>query len=245
MWGRHGESCELSHLAITRLLAGGPTLVPMGIGRLTAGGSDGNERLTTVAGIVLLVLLAALGVTIVRIGPLIWEHLFIGLLLLGPVALKLASTGYRFVRYYTRNPVYLRKGPPPAYLRVLGPAVVLSTVVVFASGVALLLAGTSARSTLFPIHKFSFFVWLAVTGLHVLGHLPDVLPVVSGGWRIDRAGTLVRPDPLARPEPLRSGRAGRAFALTAAIALGLALALVLVPQYGPWLHYHHHVLAGR
>jgi hypothetical protein len=217
----------------------------MRIGRLAEGGSDGNERLTVVAGVLLLVLLAALGVTILRIGPLIWEHLFIGLLLLGPLMLKLASTGYRFVRYYTRNPVYRRKGPPPAYLRALGPAVVLSTVVVFASGVALLLTGPGARSTLFPIHKFSFFVWLAATGLHVLAHLPDVLPVVSGGWRIDRAGTLVRGGPPARPQPLRCGRAGRAFALTAAIALGLALALVLVPQYGPWLHYHHHALVAH
>lgn len=47
--------------------------------RLRAGGSDGNERLTVLTGIVLFVLLAALGVTIVRIGSLIWEHLFIGL----------------------------------------------------------------------------------------------------------------------------------------------------------------------
>ncbi len=210
-----------------------------------AGGSDGNERLTVVTGVVLILLLAALGVTILRIGSLIWEHLFIGLLLLGPVALKLGSTGYRFVRYYTRNPVYRRKGAPPAYLRALGPLVVLSTLAVFATGVALLLLGPGARGTWLLLHKVSFFVWLAATGVHVLGHLPDVLPVVSGGWRIDHAGALVRPDPLARAEPLRSGRAGRAVALTAAVALGLALALVLVPQYGPWLHYHHHFLAGH
>ncbi len=129
----------------------------------------------------LLVLLAALGVTIVRIHPLIWEHLFIGLLLLGPVALKLGSTGYRFVRYYTHDPVYLRKGPPPPSLRLLGPLVVLSTVVVFASGVALLLLGPSSRSTLLLVHKASFFVWLAATAVHVLGHLPEVTRALDGG----------------------------------------------------------------
>jgi len=64
------------------------------------GGVDGNGWLTTATGIVLIVLLAVLGVTIVRIGQLIWLHLFLGLLLVGPVALKLASTGYRFARYY-------------------------------------------------------------------------------------------------------------------------------------------------
>ena len=39
--------------------------------------------------------------------------MFLGVLLIGPVALKLASTGYRFVRYYTSEPRYRRKGPPP------------------------------------------------------------------------------------------------------------------------------------
>jgi len=63
--------------------------------RLLGGGVDGNEWLTTATGVVLL---AVLGVTIVRIGQLIWLHLFLGLLLLGPVALKLGSAGYRFIR---------------------------------------------------------------------------------------------------------------------------------------------------
>jgi hypothetical protein len=63
---------------------------------ITGGGTDGNELLTSMTGAVLIVLLAVLGVTIVRIGQLIWLHLFVGLVLLGPVAAKLASTGYRF-----------------------------------------------------------------------------------------------------------------------------------------------------
>ena len=51
----------------------------------------------------LIVLLAVLGLTILRIHQLISVHLFVGLLLLGPVAVKMGSTGYRFVRYYTRT----------------------------------------------------------------------------------------------------------------------------------------------
>jgi hypothetical protein len=47
----------------------------------------------------------------VKIGQLLWLHMFLGLLLIRPVALKLASTGYRFVRYYTANPRYHPKGP--------------------------------------------------------------------------------------------------------------------------------------
>src|ERR1700722_19653051 len=92
---------------------------------LFAGGTDGNEQLTAMTGAILIVLLAVIGVTILRMGQLISVHLFVGLLLLGPVALKVGSTGYRFVRYYTRDPAYRRKGPPETLLRVIAPIVVL------------------------------------------------------------------------------------------------------------------------
>ncbi len=239
----------------------------MQTGYLTAGGSDGNERLTVLAGIVLFVLLASLGVTILRIGSLIWEHLFIGLLLLGPVALKLGSTGYRFVRYYTHDSVYRRKGPPSPYLRLLAPLVVLSTVVVFASGVALLLLGPSSRSMLSLVHKASFFVWLAATAVHVLGHLPEVAQTLNGGRELrvavlsevadgiaqrpnrdhtelgrSAAGQPGRSGPSTQAHDLRAGRTGRALALTGALVAGLVLALLLIPEFGPWLHYHRVVL---
>ena len=71
--------------------------------------------------------------------------MFIALLLIPPVLLKMASTAYRFARYYRHSPRTRRNGPPAALLRVLAPGVVLSTVVVFASGVALLLLGPSSR----------------------------------------------------------------------------------------------------
>ena len=51
----------------------------------------------------LLVLLAVEGVTILFLRPLLSVHIFVGMLLIPPVALKLGSTGYRFVRYYQRR----------------------------------------------------------------------------------------------------------------------------------------------
>ncbi|MEA2159320.1 MAG: hypothetical protein QOD66_1700, partial [Solirubrobacteraceae bacterium] len=60
---------------------------------VNAAGTERNEQLTATVGVLLLVLLAVLGVTIVRIGQLIWLHLFLGLLLVGPVMLKVVSTG--------------------------------------------------------------------------------------------------------------------------------------------------------
>ena len=46
---------------------------------------------------------------------------------------------WRFARYYTGAPAYRRKGPPPVLLRLLGPVVVILTLVLLFSGVGLLL----------------------------------------------------------------------------------------------------------
>src|SRR6478735_8033495 len=97
------------------------------------GGTTGNRLLTSFNGLVLAVLLAAEGVTILWMGDLRTEHMFIGLVLIGPVVLKLASTGYRFARYYTHASPYVAQGPPVLPLRVLAPVLVITTLLVFAS----------------------------------------------------------------------------------------------------------------
>jgi hypothetical protein len=202
-------------------------------GRITGGGTTGNERLTSATGGVLLALLAVLGVTIIQIGSLLWLHLFLGMLLIGPVALKLASTGYRFARYYTGSPTYRHEGPPAALLRAMGPILIISTVAVFATGVALLFAGPSSRDTLLPIHKVTFIAWLAFMALHVLAHLPPILPAL-------RADYGRRPDLGIEV----TGRSGRVLALAGALTAGLVLAVLVIPEFGPWVHdsglFHHH-----
>jgi hypothetical protein len=170
------------------------------------------------------VLLAIEGVTIVFLGQLLGLHMFVGLLLIPPVALKLGSTGYRFILYYTASPSYRRKGPPPAVLRVIAPIVVLSTVAVFASGVALLLAGPGSRHALLPIHKISFIVWIAFAGVHILGHLPGMASVL----RADYAASRGRAAPV-------DGHAGRDLALGGAVVAGVLLAVLLVPDFAAWL----------
>ena len=208
-------------------------------GALLGGGTDGNEQLTARTGVLLLLLLAALGVTILRIGQLIWVHLFLGLLLLGPVALKLSSTGYRFVRYYAHQPDYRLKGPPKLIMRLIAPGVVVTTVVVFLSGLVLLFDGPRARGTWLLVHKASFFVWLAFTGVHVLGHLAD-LPGLLGS---SRGSASVAQRPATAAERSR-GEAGRWLALTGAVVAGLVLAVVLIPDFAAWTHgalaHHHH-----
>jgi hypothetical protein len=63
-------------------------------------GVAANARLTATNAAVLLVLLAAEGVTILRVRALLTPHVFIGMVLIPPVLLKVASTGWRFARYY-------------------------------------------------------------------------------------------------------------------------------------------------
>jgi hypothetical protein len=199
-----------------------------------ATGTNGNEQLTVTAGVILLVLLPLLGITILRIGQLISEHLFLGLLLIGPVALKMATTGYRFARYYTRDPVYRHKGPPELILRVIAPVVVLTTVVVFLSGVLLLFDGPAHDSTLLLIHKVSFIVWLVFMALHVLGHLPRL----AKSLRVTRAN-------VDHPG-ISAGGAGRGLAVVGALVAGVVLAVSLIPQYHVWTasgataHHHAH-----
>ena len=134
---------------------------------MRSGGTDGNERLTATTGALLILLLAAEGVTILFIRPLLSLHMFLGVLLIPPAALKLASTGYRFVRYYAGNPRYRLQGPPQLVMRLLAPVLVASTGIVLSSGVVLLASGR--RSGIWVgIHKTSFIVWLAVVSVHVL-----------------------------------------------------------------------------
>ena len=64
------------------------------------GESAANERLTSLTGALLFVLLAAIGVTVLSVRRLLPEHFVIGFILIPPIALKMTTTGYRFVNYY-------------------------------------------------------------------------------------------------------------------------------------------------
>jgi hypothetical protein len=138
-----------------------------------------NQRLTALTGGLLVVLLALMGVTILSVRRLLPEHFALGFLLIPPVALKLASTGYRFVRYYTGDSRYRSAGPPQLFMRLMAPIVILSTVAVFATGIELWLFGLRFESIWVEAHKLSFIVWLPATAVHVLGHLSQTAQVAA------------------------------------------------------------------
>lgn len=185
-------------------------------------GVEANARLTASVAVVLFVLLAAEGVTILRIGPLLTPHVFIGMLLIPPVVLKIGSTTWRFARYYLGSPVYRRKGPPPIVLRLLGPVLVTLTLIVFASGIALLFTPTAWHSRMLFVHKASFILWIAAMAIHVVGHLLDTARLAPRDW-MRRTRREVR------------GAGLRQWSIAASLVVGLLLAFITVPEVGRWL----------
>lgn len=204
-----------------------------------SGGAEGNERLTALTGAVLLLLLAAEGITILRLGRLLTAHFFIGMLLLGPVALKAGSTIYRFIRYYAGSAPYRSKGPPALLLRLLGPVIVASTAGVFGTGIALALAGPAGRQTWLFLHKGSFIVWFCAMAVHVLAYLPrlgGLLAAESRGRR--RVGG--HGDYTARTAAVVGGRGMRLSLLAASLLAGLVIAMLTVHLTAPWQFARFH-----
>ena len=164
------------------------------------GGPAGNARLTAVTGLVLLAGFVAELVTLLDVSGLIDWHVAIGVLLVPPALLKTASTVWRMIRYYAGSQVYRASGPPPMLLRLLGPVVVLSTLGLLGSGLALIALGPDAsRHTLvralgqrvdaITVHQAFFACWSVATGLHVLARLAPAMALagrrsaVPGGRR--------------------------------------------------------------
>lgn len=121
-------------------------------------GSRGDARLTANNGLLLIALLAVEGVTILNVRQMITLHKYLKILLLGPVLLKAASTVYQFARYYRGAEPYRRKGPPHPALRLLGRAVILTTLAVLGTGIGLIVTGPrpATASPLLTLHQASF-----------------------------------------------------------------------------------------
>lgn len=185
---------------------------------------ESNSRLTGATAVVLLVLLFLEGVTILGVRQHLNWHVFIGMLLIPPVLLKIGSTTWRFARYYRGSPAYVRKGPPPILLRLLGPVLVVLTVLLFASGVVLVLSPHAVGDHMLFVHKASFVLWFGAMAIHVLGHLADT-------------ARLAPLDLARRTRSQIAGASARQWALVVSLAVGVVLGLVML---GPTAHYLGH-----
>jgi len=169
----------------------------------------------------LLVLLAAEGLTILRVRALLTPHVVIGMVLVPVVLLKIGSTTWRLARYYLGDPEYRKKGPPPLLLRMLGPFVVVLTAAVFGTGIALLFSPTTGRSEWLFLHKVTFILWFGAMSLHVLGHLLDT-------------ARLAPKDFYRRTRRQVRGANARQWLIVSAVAIGAILALAIASKIGPW-----------
>jgi hypothetical protein len=193
-------------------------------GDQAAGRADpaGNERLTAITGAVLLVLFSAEVITTLLMGSLFGLHFFLGMMLIGPVSLKIGSTFWRFGRYYLGSQPYVRRGPPPTRQRILGPALVLTSVGVLATGV--LLAFEGPGSNWGKLHQEFFYLWLIVVLIHVFHYGPKLPRLLA-----DR--------PVQRALRSASGSRARWLLLAGSVAGGLVLAVLtyhLRAQWGSW-----------
>lgn len=179
------------------------------------GGPEGNEILTSAAAVVLVGLLVAEGITIVHMRGLLSAHMFIGLVLIPPVALKLGSTGYRMLSYYMGSRAYRVKGPPLLPLRLMAPPLVASTLAVLASGVVLLAVGHKSNAAL-TVHKLSFIVFGVLLAVHFLAYVPRVLRSLRADWGAARRHAV-------------PGTGMRGILIAATLGGGAALALALLP----------------
>jgi hypothetical protein len=185
-------------------------------------GVAGNEKLTAMTGAILLIGFAVEGFTILGVRRMMFLHFFVGMLLIGPVLLKIGSVCYRFVRYYTGSAPYVRKGPPSPVLRVLGPLVILTSAGVIGTGVMLAVTGPGTGQWIF-LHKASFILWFGVMTIHVLNYAPR-LPRMLAARTGRRPGG--RSDLFSGP--------GRWLALAVSLAAGIAIAALTAQLSAKW-----------
>jgi hypothetical protein len=196
--------------------------------REAGAGAEGNERLTALTGAVLLAGFAAEGVTLLSLSGLLTLHFFLGMLLIGPVALKICSTCYRFARYYAGAGPYVRRGPPAPLLRALGPLVIITSAAVLGTGVMLAVTGPRSGPWLL-LHKASFILWFGVMTVHVLAY----------AWRVPRI--LLGTDGHGPARVRVPGGAARWLLVAASAGGGLLIALLTLHLVTPW----HAALGGR
>jgi hypothetical protein len=171
---------------------------------------------------VLLVLIVAELVTTAAIHPLLSAHVFVGVLLAGPLVIKLGSTGYRFLRYYAGAPAFVRKGPPRLALRVLAPLLVATTLVMIGSGIGLLVTGADQPGPLLAAHNVSALLWLPMMAIHTVAYV----------WRVPRSLAADWSHPATEPASWRWLRLGVNLSM---LLCGALAAVFVLPSAAPWV----------
>lgn len=197
----------------------------------SSGGPAGNALLTAWTALVLLALSIGELLTLFDVRGLISWHVALGALLIPPATMKTASTTWRMASYYLGRRPYREAGAPPLFMRLLGPLVVVSTLGLLATGVALVLLGEAVarrsvatllgfRVDWVTVHQGFFAVWAGAVGLHLLGRIIPALRT-----------TVMRGSAAGQAVP---GRWARGLWFVTMVAAAAALAVVLVHADSSW-----------
>jgi len=179
----------------------------------------GNERLTAAVGLLLLApSLVVVATVLLGVHTFMSVHVFFGLFLIPLVLLKLATTGWRFARYYSRSPAYVSQGPPQIAMRLLAPLFVAATVVLFGSGVAMGVLHGHALQIARNLHGPASVIWLVLLGIHALVYLGRALRTT-----------------VAEKRSRMRGAAERASVLVGVVIWGLLLGAATVPAQHRWV----------
>jgi hypothetical protein len=182
-----------------------------------------NERMTALAGAILLALFVIELMTAALLRTMLTIHVFVGVLLVGPLAVKIGSTGYRFLRYYTGSPAFVRRGPPRMQLRILAPLLLITTLVVVGSGIGLLVTGPAQPGSLLFLHGVSSLMWLPLVAIHTFAYI----------WKVPR---LIREDWSKRSPTEQVGGNALRLGVNLGMLVASAIAAVLVlPAATPWV----------
>jgi hypothetical protein len=95
------------------------------------------------------------------------------------------------------------------------------TIVLFTSGVALIVGPHSLRNTMLQLHQASFILWFFVMAVHVLAHLGETY-------------RLTARDLFTRGAHKVAGVASRRMLIFVSLAAGTGLALLTISHIGNW-----------
>lgn len=184
-----------------------------------------NKRITAIAGTILFIFIMAMLVITANLDQWRSEHIFVGILLCGPLVVKMSSTGYRFFRYYTKSPEFVKSGPPNILLRLLAPFLVVFTILVFISGLGLAFGGHAYERLFHQIHTVSVTLWLPLLGVHIYAY-------------IRKAAGLIKNDWTNKPKYRVPGRQRRIGINVAAFILSGVAGIILTPwRFGKHAHW--------
>jgi hypothetical protein len=186
----------------------------------------GNARLTAIsASFVLPLFLFEVATVVLGVRSVITLHVAVGLVLIGPLVVKLASVTYRMVGYYRGLGDYRRRGKPSDALRLLGSALALLIVLLLVSGLVLIAGPNGLRSTARSIHVVTAYLTVTLLIVHVVIHFLPAMRQASADAR--------------RHAPDVSGAHTRWLAVSASFVLGGLLAVLLGGRGATYLHHHH------